>query len=921
MVGVLVFGEHMDHTPAQRKAIEIIDQNLQIIACAGSGKTRVVAARVVNILRREGQNGVRPENIIAFTFTDKAAAELKDRITRMYRDEFGHVQGLAGMYVGTIHGFCLDLLQKYIPHHLKFDVLDEVRQRLIVDRNYQKSGMSSLGLKRWVESGLFVTILRVLRETDSDPNFLDQHPVKAALESYQELLETHRYLDYDEMLLRAVVEIESNDELRETIRNRVKYLTVDEYQDVNPIQEFLIRQMHDLGANLCVVGDDDQNVYQWRGSDVRHIVEFSKRYPGVAQVPLSVNFRSSSAVVDIAREAVEVNSNRLAKKMQSGGKQRFERGDLLCLKFKDLQTEAEWIAGKILDMRGVTFVDDGHARGLSWSDCAILLRSVRRCAEPIVSALRSHGIPFVVSGMTGLFDTLEVQAAVGIFRFMIREIEATDLGQLWHQADLGLTDEDLNPGIDLLKATRTFEPGKRFSAYNLQRTYLDFLETIGLREERIPEDHGEVVYYNLGKFSQVITDYEEIHYKSKPEEKYRSFVQFLLLQASAYYPEGGQDVAYAVPDAVRIMTVHQAKGMEFPLIILPYLQKNRFPSKKQHNRVWDHIPREAIHNADRYDTGIEDERRLFYVAMTRSEKYLFCSWAPDPANQLYRRPSVFWEELTRKEQFLTRDPGFSKGKRLEPEPRRPLVNVELSFSDLKYFFECPYQFKLRFLYGFNPPLHEALGYGRSLHNALAEIHQRALAGSLLTDDAVSALLETHLHVRYAYPELAANLRRSADAALSLYLREHGPHLDKLLHAEETVELTLEDGIVVNGRIDLIKRTDTNEVVVVDFKSVERAQAEEITRLQLHVYALGYEQRFGRRPDLIEVHNLDKGGSVREMVDQQMSAETLVAVKDAHEKLRANKLDRLVQWCENCSACDLAGICRGRSATGGAGARA
>ena len=126
-----------------------------------------------------------------------------------------------------------------------------------------------------------------------------------------------------------------------------------------------------------------------------------------------------------------------------------------------------------------------------------------------------------------------------------------------------------------------------------------------MREERIPGDRGEIVYYNLGKFSQVITDYEEIHYKSKPEEKYRSFVQFLLHQAPGYYPEGGQDVAYAVPDAVRIMTVHQAKGMEFPVVFLPCLQKNRFPAKKQHDRVWNHIPRAAIRNADRYDTGIE----------------------------------------------------------------------------------------------------------------------------------------------------------------------------------------------------------------------------------------------------------------------------------------------------------------------------
>src|SRR5207245_3280631 len=141
----------------QLRAVEVTDKNLQIIACAGSGKTRVVATRVVHILKKHGPEGVTPENIVAFTFTEKAAAELKDRITKLYHAEFGNVEGLAGMYVGTIHGFCLDLLQRYVNQYLKYDVLDDVRQRLLIDRNYRKSGMGSLGLKRWVESDTYIT--------------------------------------------------------------------------------------------------------------------------------------------------------------------------------------------------------------------------------------------------------------------------------------------------------------------------------------------------------------------------------------------------------------------------------------------------------------------------------------------------------------------------------------------------------------------------------------------------------------------------------------------------------------------------------------------------------------------------------------------------------------------------------------------
>ena len=264
---------------------------------------------------------------------------------------------------------------------------------------------------------------------------------------------------------------------------------------------------------------------------------------------------------------------------------------MLALTFADAQAEAEWITDKIDSMRGLAFADgDGAKRGLAWSDFAVLLRSVKRNAQPIVDALEDRGIPYVVSGMTGLFDTLEAHAASGIFRRLVDEIDSEELRRLWTDAELGLTKADLDRGVELLEDRQSPDPGKRFAVYNLQRVYLDFLDAVELREEKVPIDRGEVVYYNLGKFSQILSDYEAIHFHSKPEEKYKSFVGFLTYQAPNYYPEGGQDEAYTVPNAVRIMTVHQAKGMEFPAVFIPALQRNRFPSKKQHNRVWDYLP-------------------------------------------------------------------------------------------------------------------------------------------------------------------------------------------------------------------------------------------------------------------------------------------------------------------------------------------
>lgn len=324
----------MNYTAAQQAAIDTIDQNLQIIACAGSGKTEVVAARVAHIL----STGVAPRSVVAFTFTDRAAAELKDRIAQRVRERLGDIPGMAEMYVGTIHGYCLGLLQGSVPEYFKFSVLNEVQARLLVDRAPQKSGLTDVGLKKWIESKLYLDVLGTLREGQPDLALLqaDANGARAwaALGKYQDFIDDRRYLDFTEVMVQAAAEILGNKELRRQLSDQVKFLIVDEYQDVNPLQECLVRELHNLGANLCVVGDDDQTIYQWRGSSVENILEFTDRYPTVATVTIDENYRSSDGVVQSARRVIENNNpNRLAKAMTSAGHQTFARGDLLSLTF------------------------------------------------------------------------------------------------------------------------------------------------------------------------------------------------------------------------------------------------------------------------------------------------------------------------------------------------------------------------------------------------------------------------------------------------------------------------------------------------------------------------------------------------------------------------------------------------------------
>jgi len=356
--------------------------------------------------------------------------------------------------------------------------------------------------------------------------------------------------------------------------------------------------------------------------------------------------------------------------------------------------------------------------------------------------------------------------------------------------------------------------------------------------------------------------------------------------------------------------VHQAKGMQWPLVLVPCMRKNRFPSRRWGGLNLLHvIPAEAIHDPDRYRGTEDDETRLFYFALTRSQKYLYVTYSPGPGQ--FKARSAFFDHCTRSSWVSTKDTKIrDDAPRLVPRARHETPQVTLSFSELKYWFECPYEFKLRFLYGFNPPLHEALGYGKGLHDALSEVHKRAISGDLLNAGAAEELVRRHLHTPYAYPELRNSLHRSAVDAVIRYMKEHESELPKTVHSEKQIQVHVAPGIVVDGRIDLVRRLDTDELSIVDFKSSDRAQAEDVTRDQLHVYAVGYEELTGERADLIEVLNLDaEAKSQREEVEEPLLAGVRERIKLAGESLRSNDLPRQPTWCTVCERCDLAGLCR------------
>ena len=320
-------------------------------------------------------------------------------------------------------------------------------------------------------------------------------------------------------------------------------------------------------------------------SDVQNIIKFTERYPNVKTERLNENFRSSKGIVLTARGIIEQNPDRLEKKMESTDAQPFMRGDILALQFANATEEAEWIAKKLEWLLGAEYQDraDKPKRGLAFSDMAILVRAWKD-AGPIVEALRKAEVPYLGGGMNSLLDTPEAEAIREVFYFLGGHIprgraavSEASLRKSLADGFPGLTSEDINSGTKFLRGILKRIPLGSDNQLFLQRVYLDLLEAMAVREDRIGSKGrtGEVIFFNLGKFSQLITDFEHIHFHSSPASLYTNFAGFLEFQAADYYPEETEETAHARPNAVRVMTVHQAKGMQWPAVFVPCLRANQ----------------------------------------------------------------------------------------------------------------------------------------------------------------------------------------------------------------------------------------------------------------------------------------------------------------------------------------------------------
>lgn len=585
-------------TPAQEAAIAEINSNLQIIACAGSGKTEVIARRIANIL--ESKENILPESIVAFTFTEKAAENMKVRIAKALGKHQTEIT--EKMYIGTIHGFCYALLKNFAEDFRDFRILDTVKSHHFITRYYKDCGMSDLGLELHPRN-----VILFLQCVDKMIDAFDESELwaenqKAAFEKYRKCLFSHRYIDFSFLIFEALQQIRSKPDVKKALSN-IRYLIVDEYQDVNDLQEKVISEIANAGANICVVGDDDQTIYQFRGSNAENMISFSKRYPHVKQVRLETNFRCSHRIVDIADTVISHNENRLDKKMQAG--KRSEKSCTEAIRYNSQSEEFAGIAHKIREL---------HHSGIPYGEISILVRKGRIIA-PITTALDSFEIPYETDSAEKFFSGSYFSRFATTLQLLV-DIDKSKLHDCWH---------DIVESTLLTKGFKYLRSCARNGRMTLREILEGFCEQITFIDDSIEdcEERKE----NLAGITKILDDYDEIYGDWQLSARITGVLRFLAYQAEEEYKYHSFTLKDFSNDMVQIMTVHKAKGLEFHTVFLPELMMREFPASNVGGKKYWHVLGGIFEeNKSKYQGDLEDERKLFYVAVTRARQNLFMTY-------------------------------------------------------------------------------------------------------------------------------------------------------------------------------------------------------------------------------------------------------------------------------------------------------
>lgn len=917
-------------TDNQYNAVIDTEKHILCLACAGSGKSRTLAYKIAYLIAQ----GEKPESIVAFTFTEKAAESIKRRVAEALH-KFGLSENNIGaMFIGTLDAFCQKLLGDINARYRQYDILDQ--NRLIL---YVMSRLNKLGLKNGARYFARIKELTDAWQTLNNENILlsDIQNLDPALydqlSKLSESLDADGYMDFSFSINLAVKELKKIIQKEGSYLEKFKFLFVDEYQDINPIQEeFICTFTYHLDM-LFVVGDDDQSIYGWRGANVQNILTFQDRYNNVSIHKLLVNFRSTKAIVETANNFIQstIPVQRLSKQITHNRDGNIQ--DLRNLWFDTREDEAKWVAMQIQTLIGTTYIEysnDGSEksrRGLTYSDFAILLRGIRTQSGDnrdiaFVNALRDLNIPVKTTGEGGIFDRPYAQCILGIMELLREEKEL----------DRNIAETFFNTNV--LHIFPTADKNKYFKV--LQEWYTNiYTPTISARRKVYPQIflheladalmlrdlNDDIPLRDLGLFSNIIKDVEQTYVSIDSKWRYREMLNFFQNIAQNYELESMDYIVKT--DAVNVSTIHKVKGLEFPVVFVVDLVNQRFPGRK--STYSGALPRPLMSDAinrGAYGNRLEDEARLFYTAITRAERVLYLSGsAMHPGLIRAKKPSVFVSTLSHPQ--MSADTTHNElADFITPQPRYDDNELPTDFSSVKGYLTCPYMYKLQNIYGYNAAVPELFGFGQTTHTILERLHQ-TYKDRVPTEDEVTTMIESTFMLKHVFPSndpinrpgSYERAKMLVEKILKQYIKNYADDFTRIRQDEARFELSVEDALIT-GSIDLLLKEDEKQNIqsaeVIDFKSMELPEdiEEQDWRemaIQVQLYSKAAKEVIGENAETGFVHTLKNNKRIPIPVDPTSIFGAIGAIEWAVKGILSNDFPQ--RSCQsNCGKCDLSAFC-------------
>ena len=868
----------------QKKAVAHTDGPLLIIAGPGSGKTLVLVVRTLNILL---QGKAEPKEIVLCTFTEKAAFELRDRVAQAART-LGYTGDLSQLQVGTIHSICNDHLSRF-RHHTElgagYEVLDELTQPLFLFENFEQivaepePGGKYLGKwsTRWTTirglTEFFNKITEELVDAEaliaSGDLFLQQ--LGTAYQRYEEALRERDRLDFAHQQ-KAFYDLLHNPEIGGQVQGEVRYVMVDEYQDTNYIQEQLLLKLAQPQSNLCVVGDDDQSLYRFRGATVRNILEFGRHFSPCPQVRLAVNYRSHQRIIAAYNRFVDgcdwSNPHspfdfRYAKTIEPN-----EDDDhpdypaVFAIWGAKGNDEANRVADLVRFLKKSEVIED-------YNQVALLLHSVRAVhSGAYMEALEQQGVKVFAPRARTYFDNEEVRLMVGGFAVLLGwygdnrgNLSGYALRDLADYVDACLTDVARagvvadHPLARMLQR-RVAEIESLGEGEALNRHLADYLYQFIAYEPFASMMGNENRARSLAIFSQLMAIFQHYYHYTVITHRNRGLIRLHFFNSFLRFLYVGGINEYEDPDRpfpsghVQVMTIHQSKGLEFPVVIVGSLAANISSSKQVDRLVGPFYHREPF-EPERRITEF-DRMRLHYVAFSRAEKVLVLTSTETPKAHF----NPIWQGL-RQWPYVQKE--LLAAQHFELKERVPLKKTFSFTSHLKVYETCPRQYQFFREYEFAPSRSAEIFFGALVHQTIEDIHRWVLEGQSLRliERAIPGMFGANFRslINAGYRPISDTQRQVALDQVNNYFRQNQDRMGQVIETEVDVSLEKEQ-YILTGRVDLLLGED-DKLELLDFKSQPRPE-EDDRRLnhyyqQLLVYGHILEQRYGKYPERLSLY--------------------------------------------------------------------